>query len=183
MKRTILSEWIKLRTILSNKILVAGAFLFPFVVVTLGGHVRRHRQRSTVGDGDGRVRDGHERRDVDAARRRDRDRADVGVHAQHDPSDLRSDALAAARDPLQGIVSTAVALIAAAVTVCAAWLSGSTIFNSPRWRHAPQRPQDHDRAAVRDHPVGAGVVVRIRDGTADPQLADDGVAAALCGRC
>ena len=33
--RTILSEWIKLRTILSNKILVLGAFLFPFVIVTL----------------------------------------------------------------------------------------------------------------------------------------------------
>ena len=33
--RTIQSEWIKLRTIRSNQILVLGAFLFPFVIVTL----------------------------------------------------------------------------------------------------------------------------------------------------
>ena len=35
MKRTILSEWIKLSTILSHKILAIGAFLFPVVIVTL----------------------------------------------------------------------------------------------------------------------------------------------------
>lgn len=130
MKRTILSEWIKLRTILSHKILVAVAFLFPFVVVTLA---------ATFGGVDSGPKDGMEMAEfvmgmsvvtsmllgVVTA---------VGLTSEYTHNTIRP-TYAATPSRLRVIlskivVSTSVALVVSAATVLAAWFSGSTIFNS-----------------------------------------------------
>jgi len=129
-KRTILSEWIKLRTILSHKILVAGAFLFPFVVVTLAATF------GSVPDG---PKDGGEMAEfvmgmsVVTAMLLGVVTA-IGLTSEYTHNTIRP-TYAATPSRLRVIiskivVSTAVALVAATVTVSAAFFSGSTIYNS-----------------------------------------------------
>ena len=130
MKRTILSEWIKLRTILSHKILVIAAFLFPVVVVTLAATF------GSVPDG---PKDGLEMAEfimgmsvvtsmllgVVTA---------IGLTSEYTHNTIRPTYAATPTRPKvvvsKVLVSTALALVAAAATVFAAWFSGSTIYNS-----------------------------------------------------
>ena len=130
MKRTIQSEWIKLRTILAHKILVIAAFLFPVVVVTLAATF------GSVPDG---PKDGMEMAEfvmgmsvvtsmllgVVTA---------IGLTSEYTHNTIRPTYAATPSRPRvivsKIVVSTAVALVAAAVTVFTAWFLGSTIYNS-----------------------------------------------------
>lgn len=127
--RTILSEWIKLRTILSNKILVLGAFLFPFVIVTLAATF------GSVADGP----DSLEMAEfvmgmsvvtsmllgVVTA---------IGLTSEYTHNTIRPTYAATPARPRvlmsKILVSTAIALVVAGATVFLTWFSGSTIFNS-----------------------------------------------------
>jgi ABC-2 type transport system permease protein len=127
--RTIRSEWIKLHTILAHKILVLGAIAFPLVILTLA---------ATFGD----VEEGPDSLEmaefvmgmsvvtsmllgVVTA---------IGLTSEYTHNTIRPTYAATPTRPRvlasKIIVSTAVALVAAAFTVFAAWFSGSTIFNS-----------------------------------------------------
>jgi ABC-2 type transport system permease protein len=127
--RTIRSEWIKLHTILAHKILVLGAIAFPLVILTLA---------ATFGD----VEEGPDSLEmaefvmgmsvvtsmllgVVTA---------IGLTSEYTHNTIRPTYAATPTRPRvlasKIIVSTAVALVAAAFTVFAAWYSGSTIFNS-----------------------------------------------------
>jgi ABC-2 type transport system permease protein len=129
MKRTILSEWIKLRTILSNKILVIIAFLFPFVIITLA---------ATFGE----VATGPTSLDM----------AEtimgmsvvtsmlvgvvtvIGLTSEYTHNTIRPTYAATPARPKvllsKLLVSSAVALVVGVLTVFLSWFSGSTIFNS-----------------------------------------------------
>ncbi|HZB43006.1 MAG TPA: ABC transporter permease [Ilumatobacter sp.] len=127
--RTIQSEWIKIRTILSHKILVLGAFLFPFVIVTLA---------ATFGGVD-EGPDSLEMAEfvmgmsvvtsmllgVVTA---------IGLTSEYTHNTIRPTYAATPARPKvlasKIVISTAIALVVAAVTVFATWFSGSTIFNS-----------------------------------------------------
>src|SRR5688572_10256594 len=127
--RTIQSEWIKLRTILAHKILVLGAFLFPTVIITLA---------ATFGD----VEEGPNSIEmaefvmgmsvvtsmllgVVTA---------IGLTSEYTHNTIRPTyAATPARSKVltsKVLVSTAIALVVAAITVFGAWFLGSTIFNS-----------------------------------------------------
>jgi ABC-2 type transport system permease protein len=128
--RTIQSEWIKIRTIMAHKILVLGAFLFPVVVVTLA---------ATFGDVLEGPKDGREMAEfvmgmsvvtsmllgVVTA---------IGLTSEYTHNTIRPTYAATSSRPRvilsKIVVSTAVALLASAATVFAAWFLGSTIFNS-----------------------------------------------------
>ena len=130
MKRTILSEWIKLRTILSHKILVAGAFLFPVVVVTLAATF------GSVPDG---PKDGLEMAEFIMAMSVVTSMllgvvTAIGLTSEYTHNTIRPTYAATPSRPRvilsKVIVSSAIALVAAAATVFAAWFMGSTIYNS-----------------------------------------------------
>jgi ABC-2 type transport system permease protein len=129
-KRTILSEWIKLRTILSLKILVIAGFLFPVVVVTLA---------ATFGGVDTGPEDGQEMAEFIMAMSVVTSMllgvvTAIGLTSEYTHNTIRPTYAATPARPKvivsKMLVSTAVALVAATVTVFVAWFSGSTIYNS-----------------------------------------------------
>ena len=129
MTRTILSEWIKLRTILAHKILVLAAVAFPLVIVTLA---------ATFGD----VAEGPDSVEM----------AEfilgvcvvtamlvgvvtvIGLTSEYTHNTIRPTYAATPARPKvltsKLIVSSAIAVVLGVVAVFGTWLSGSTIFNS-----------------------------------------------------
>jgi ABC-2 type transport system permease protein len=127
--RTILSEWIKIRTILAHKIIVIGALAFPLVIVTLA---------ATFGD----VAEGPDSVEM----------AEfilgvcvvtamlvgvvtvIGLTSEYTHNTIRPTYAATPARPKvltsKLIVSSAIALVLGVVAVFGTWLSGSTIFNS-----------------------------------------------------
>jgi ABC-2 type transport system permease protein len=127
--RTIRSEWIKLRTILSNKILVLGAFLFPFVILTLAATF------GSVADGPNSLEMAEFIMGMSVVTSMLLGVVTaIGLTSEYTHNTIRPTYAATPARPrvlLSKIaVSTAIALVVAAVTVFAAWFSGSTIFNS-----------------------------------------------------
>ena len=127
--RTIQSEWIKLRTILSNKILVLGAFLFPFVILTLAATF------GSVADGPNSLEMAEFIMGMSVVTSMLLGVVTaIGLTSEYTHNTIRPTYAATPARPrvlLSKIaVSTAIALVVAAVTVFAAWFSGSTIFNS-----------------------------------------------------
>jgi ABC-2 type transport system permease protein len=128
-KRTVLSEWIKLRTILAHKILVIGAVGFPLVIITLAATF------GSVAEGPDSV-----------------EMAEfilgmcvvtamlvgvvtvIGLTSEYTHNTIRPTYAATPTRPKvlfsKIAVSSAVALVVGGLTVFGAWLSGSTIFNS-----------------------------------------------------
>ncbi len=127
--RVIRSEWIKIRTILAHKILVIIGVAFPLIVIRLA---------ATFGD----VAEGPDSIEM----------AEfvlgmcivtamligvvtvIGLTSEYTHNTIRPTYAATPRRPrvlgAKLLVSSAIALVVTAVTVFAAWLSGSTIFNS-----------------------------------------------------
>jgi ABC-2 type transport system permease protein len=127
--RTVLSEWIKIRTIFSHKLLVLIGVAFPLIVITLA---------ATFGG----VASGPDSAEM----------AEfvfgmslvtamlvgvvtvIGLTSEYTHNTIRPTYAATPNRPrvllAKLIVSTLMALVVSTVTVVAAWTSGSTIFNS-----------------------------------------------------
>ena len=129
MRRAIQSEWIKIRTVLSHKILVLIGVGFPLIVITLA---------ATFGD----VAEGPDSIEM----------AEfvlgmcivtamllgvvtvIGLTSEYTHNTIRPTYAATPQRPrvlaAKLLVSSAIALVVTAFTVFASWFSGSTIFNS-----------------------------------------------------
>ena len=125
--RTIQSEWIKLRTILSNKILVLGAFLFPFVIVTLAATF------GSVADGPNSLEMAEFVMGMSVVTSMLLGVVTaIGLTSEYTHNTIRPTYAATPARPRvlmsKIVVSTAIALVVAAATVFATWFSGSTIL-------------------------------------------------------